>query len=172
MARIALCAAAMLRCAEAADHGGAPPAPAPSPTPEAAPTPDMGLARPLADYQPGPELKGFDIGLLRSTRRVHDFRYPLKNLRTGLLGEKPMALDVSVSIELSNESGIAEVRDNETFLRAVLTDLMSHADPPSLLSVAGKAEMKERIVRTLNERLKTSRVRQVYFTHFFLSGGE
>lgn len=118
--------------------------------------------------QLGPDLKGFDLTVLRSKRRGKIWRYEIGNIRQTTMPPKQRRVRFGCSLEFGSESGDAEARKLEDDLRESIREILSEFTSDHLLSFAGKMQIKERIAQLANDMFSTARVRVVYITEFFL----
>ena len=116
----------------------------------------------------GPDLKGFDLTVLRSKRRGKIWRYEIGNIRQTTMPPKQRRVRFGCALEFGSESGDAEARKLEDDLRESIREILSEITSDHLLSFAGKMQIKERIAQLANDMFSTARVRVVYITEFFL----
>jgi flagellar protein FliL len=75
---------------------------------------------------------------------------------------------IEVNIELNDEKSFKEVVDSSAVVRdAVVTILASH-EHADIATIQGKLSLKDEIALAVNKHLKTSMIRGVYFTKFFV----
>ena len=133
---------------------------------------DLGLIPPddvaEDEGQLGAELRGFDLSVLRSARRVEKWRHELTRLQGSTTGKNQRSPNLSCSLEFGRESGKIEARMKDRNLHTVVEDLIGEFTSAALLSTGGKILLRERILTAVNRRLTTARVRQVYLTEFRL----
>jgi hypothetical protein len=128
----------------------------------------------LPDYRLGEKLKGYDLSLLRSTGRVKPFRHAVEEMKiilTRYRGENPDALfqlHFSCVVEFGSKSGMAEIQLDDSLIPGVIRELVVETNVDDLLSISGKIRLKDRIVNEIDAYLTTSRVRQIYYTDFFI----
>lgn len=120
-------------------------------------------------YKLGPELEGFDLSVLRSTVRLEPHRYEMGELVATSSMPHPKHLRFQCVLEFGNESGLAEVERSHDIYKAMIMDSIGRMTDEELKTTAGKLELKETIIRECNRRLKTARLRQIYFTYFTIT---
>lgn len=128
-----------------------------------------------SSFTVGQDLPGFDISLLRSSKRVENLRYEVLSLHATLkrnFGDPGQTfVTLSCALEFGNKSGVAETKKNEKVLRVLIQELTSKYTVSELRQVVGKIELKNAIARAVNGSLTTARVRKVYLTDFRMMSG-
>lgn len=123
----------------------------------------------------GEDLAGFDISLLRSSKRVEKLRYEVRSLQATLRREfgdhSQIFVVFSCALEFGSKSGVAETRQNEKAIRVLIQELTSKFPVTDLKQVVGKIELKNAIAKAVNGSLTTARVRKVYLTDFRIMVG-
>jgi hypothetical protein len=126
---------------------------------------DTGSGEAAAEIQAGPPLAGyFDLSVLRASFRVNPMRQALDPMQVQLDGA--WRAEIRCTVEFGSPSGLAELGRIRT---AVMEDLIGAAaqfKAAQLLTPAGKLSLKDEMVRAMDRRLKTARVRQIYYTDF------
>ena len=122
-----------------------------------------------AQFKLDPPLNGFyDIKVLRSGARVKPFRVEVKNVTEFLGADSDWQALVNLTLEFGGGSGVAEVNANAEQVQADAQRVIQSFEGPELMTPEGKYRLKEMLIDTLNRRLRTAQVRQVYFTDFKL----
>ena len=73
--------------------------------------------------------------------------------------------------EFGRPHGPPELEHRENLVRRIIEDLIGSFTSAELYTAAGKIKLKEAMIESVNERLRTAKVRHVYFTAMFLSPG-
>lgn len=121
------------------------------------------------EYKLGRALDGFyDCNLLRMSRRVESYRHPIGEIgaqhQSGQ--SRPIQIVFECVVEFGAETGMAEIPHKEDQIKIDLREIVPHQTPQDLMTPAGKRRLKAEIVKAINHRLDTARVRHVYFTSF------
>ncbi len=154
------------------------PDPAPDPSSDSAPAHAEGEVAEAADGAPaadtrgyvmGPPLNGrFDLTVFYGLHHVQDFRFALGPLRAGIGRERGWVVELALSLEFGNSSGVAECIELESQLREDVENVLSLQQGRALLTTAGKVRLKQDLLAMFNRRLTTARVRQLYLTDFLV----
>lgn len=124
---------------------------------------------PLVDYgsRPlGPPLIGFDLTVLRSGKRVENYRFEFENLGGATMSDKQRFVRLSIALEFGAETGLAETARKKEFLSTLFSEAIGEFTTSELLTVAGKLRLKHSLIALANSQLTTAQVRQIYFTDF------
>jgi hypothetical protein len=118
---------------------------------------------------PGKPLGGFfDLSTLRSGRRTVRYRQALDDISQTLNLGTPWTVQLSCVVEFGSPSGPAEMKIHEDALHEEIRHLIENYTPFDLLRNAGKRRLKGDIIDAVNRHLVTARVRQVYWTEFWI----
>lgn len=134
-----------------------------------APAEGADAAKKAPAYAMGTPLNGrFDLTTLLSETRVATHRYALPevNVSLPLNARRSAHVRMTLVLEFGGETGMAEIQENEIAFQNEMVTLITRFDPRSLLSESGKLQLKEALARSINTRLRTALVRQVYITDF------
>lgn len=135
--------------------------------PGAAGEKDKKPAAPVIKYQLGEPLNGhYDWNVLRAAYRVTHYRYPIAEIKHAASRAGLWQVRLGLAIEFGLESGMAETADNEASITEDIHRCLDGFEPGQLLLNSGKRQLKEALIATINRRLTTAQIRQLYFTSF------
>jgi flagellar basal body-associated protein FliL len=123
-------------------------------------------------YRMGRALNGrFDVSTLRTGTRIDEFRYRLPELRANLpITQRRIAfVRISLVLEFGQETGMAEIQRSEKEILDEIQNRLANCRPRRLLLVEGKLQLKKELITTLNRRLRTAQIRQIYVTDFVIA---
>jgi flagellar protein FliL len=75
---------------------------------------------------------------------------------------------VEVNIELNDENSFHEVKSSSAAVRDAVVTILSKHEHADIATVQGKLSLKDEIATAINQHLKTSMIRGIYFTKFFV----
>jgi len=73
---------------------------------------------------------------------------------------------LNMDVELSSADVIAEIEEKKPALRDMVISLLSNRTYSELLGVRGKTQLREELLRRMNQILSTGTVTRIYFTEF------
>lgn len=75
---------------------------------------------------------------------------------------------IEVNIELNDEKSFQEVVDSSAIVRDAVVTILAKHEHADIATIQGKLSLKDEIALSVNKHLKTSMIRGVYFTKFFV----
>jgi len=73
---------------------------------------------------------------------------------------------LNMEVELSSSDVIAEIEEKKPALRDMVISLLSNRTYSELLGVRGKTQLREELLRRMNQILASGTVTRIYFTEF------
>ena len=73
---------------------------------------------------------------------------------------------VEIELELSSKEALEEVESSESQLRDMVISVLSNRTYGELLGVRGKIQLREELLRRMNQTLTEGSVTRIYFTEF------
>lgn len=75
---------------------------------------------------------------------------------------------IEVNIELNDEKSFQEVKTNSPAVRDAVVTILAKHEHADIATIQGKLSLKDGIASAINGHLKSSMIRGVYFTKFFV----
>ncbi len=75
-------------------------------------------------------------------------------------------IKVEMEVELSDEGVAREIDEHESQMRDMVISILSNRTYGELLGVSGKIQLREELLRRMNQALTSGTVTRIYFTEF------
>ena len=116
--------------------------------------------------------KGNDETDIETTNNKQELIGPILTLDTfivNLLGDRGKKyLKVKVELELDSEKTTAEINLRLPQIRDSILTMLSSKSNEDINTLEGKFQLRAEIIATINQYLKTGKIKNVYFTDFII----
>jgi hypothetical protein len=121
-------------------------------------------------YALDPPLNGrFDIKVFRREDKVREFRVEVPGIEEYIGTRNDWKVKLALVVEFGGGSGVTELQGCLAQAKIDIQKALQAFEGRELLRPEGKDRLKQDLIDTLNRRLRTAQVRQVYLTEYLLT---